>query len=195
MRKARSGKIRKKRPICLSTVCSCSRLKTWSISPKNLAKRLRTKRKSVKRAKRRKKRFRCGRRRVYGGTGRKKVYRTRQRARDFVGGSGGRNGKNGVWKNRERKNAGLFAIDENVQVRRAIEVRQSEISKRGAWRDTARLRKNACGGRNERMGNDGRSVGVWQRGQPVPRMERDSDCVFRNIIAVAKWKQKGWVKK
>ena len=30
--------------------------------------------------------FRCGRRRVYGGTGRKKVYRTRQRARDFVGG-------------------------------------------------------------------------------------------------------------
>lgn len=31
-----------------------------------------------------------------------------------------------------RKNAGLFAIDENVQVRRVIEVRQSEISKRGA---------------------------------------------------------------
>ena len=30
------------------------------------------------------------------------------------------------------KNAGLFAIDENVQVRRVIEVRQSEISKRGA---------------------------------------------------------------
>lgn len=28
--------------------------------------------------------------------GEKKVYRTRQRARDFVGGSGGRNGKNGV---------------------------------------------------------------------------------------------------
>ena len=83
-----------------------------------------------------------------------------------------------------RKNAGLFAIDENVQVRRVIEVRQSEISKRGAWRDTKRLRKNACGGRNERMGNDGRRVGVWQRGQPVPRMECHSDYIFNkmNII-------------